>query len=78
MVKSMCIVSLLSKAGSYFWAKLVANMQTPSNLSRNIWLGIGKNKDNTWTVMLPTGLQPKPFKNKQQALKEALKYMLKN
>jgi hypothetical protein len=64
------------------WKRQIPNISRTkivyTNPSRNIWLGIGKNKDNTWTVMLPTGLQPKPFKNKQQALKEALKYMLKN
>ena len=51
------------------------NRMVYSNSYCGCWLGIGKNKRGSWTVMTPTGLQPNPFPNKDEALQFAYKYM---
>lgn len=49
-----------------------------SNVQTNVWLGVGKNKDSSWTVITPTGVQRAPFPNKAEALKYATAYMRLN
>ncbi len=44
----------------------------------NDWVGIALNKDKSWTVLTPTGVQRSPFPSKKQATDYAIAYMRAN